>query len=538
MSSTGKTKSKLSGFWTENRKKRLIKYRVQGMGYVEIGEKFDVTSEVARHTYRAIKREQRKEAHPLAHFTRDAIGEIIKKRRVRDGVFVVSSVQPVTDEPSPDTEWIVGSNLHKPFFDNIRKNFCKAKDAEIVILPGRAHVKALSDQPSHYDPHLEGYQDLFATEYVFNKHLKAVDYQINPQQQQPLTGLSSAGQLASKKTSLIIASPKDMSEDIATGNDSSPRSLMSSMSLCVPQYRNNRAGRIARDRHEVGALVVTIIGGKFIVNQIHCRSSDGSFNYMGTRYSLDGNVTERAEWMLLGDPHAGEYDEESALALTATHEQFATLNPKRVLIGDVINGASFSPHLMKNPLERAMLPERFSTIEKEFEFCRNYLESLWSYMPEDSELIIVDSNHHIFLKRYLAAGTYNKDGNYGLGHTMVQEILAGIDPIASRLDPDGLYTWLKPNDDLIVEGNQLAGHGHRGPNGSRGSLANLERIYVSSMLAHSHVKGIRYDSYQVGHLSAKRHGYNEGPSAWSIANGAGFKNGEKTLLPIVKGDWM
>ena len=523
--------------WTKTKVDRLVKYRAKGMQWTEIGEKFGVSAESARCTYKKRKKEDRQKDHPLAGFTRDAIGEIVKKRRHKDGVFVITSAQPTMEEGSPDTEWIIGQNLHDGFFNNLTKNFCKKNDAELVILPTRAHVKALSDQPSHFDPRLEPYKDTnFATEYKFNKYLKAFDARINPQQANPLTGLANIGTREERKQSILIASPKQMLEVKATGNGSSPKLIASTGSITVPQYRNNRMGRIAADRHVVGALVVTIIGSKFIVHQIQCRDAEGTFNYMGKRYYPDGRVVaEAAEGFLAGDLHFGMEDVQ---ALEATYEQLATLQPKKVFIGDIFEGASVSHHIEKDMIQRSVLPEHFKTLENELTMCRNRLEEFWSFCPEDSEVYAVDSNHNTFLHRYLRRGGYMKDvQNFGLAHDMVGEMRAGIDPLRLRLDPDNLINWTGPNDDVVIEGVQMASHGDRGEGGSRGNIKNLERIHTSCMIGHSHKPGIFYGAMQVGTLSKLRMEYNDGPSAWMHCNGVVYKNGKKSSLTILDGEW-
>lgn len=521
--------------WTATKDKRLIKLRTSDLSWEEIGEKFEIAGESARSRYKILKREQRQGDHPLGGFTRDAIGDIIKKRRLKDGMFFISSAQPVMDEASPDTEWIIGENLHEPFFKSIL-SFCKKNSAELVILPTRGHVKALSDQPAHFSSILEPYLDTnFATEFKFNKYLTAMDLRINPQQQDPLTNISSIGTKDNRKGSLIVASPKQMLQVKATGNESSPRILASTGSITVPQYLNNRIGRIAESRHVVGGLVVTIIGNRFLVHQVQCKNVEGSFNWLGTRYFADGSTKEeRAEAMKLGDVHAGYHNK---TALEATYEQLATLRPKKVFLEDVFDGTSVSHHLEKDLVSRSMLPENFRTLENEIAACKELMEEIWTYTPEDCEVYLTDANHPDFVNRYLKAGRYIKDvQNFGIAHDMVGELRRGLNPLKLRLDPNDIFTWLDINDDLHVEGVQMACHGHSA-GAARGSIKNMESIYGDIFTGHSHSPGIHYNSYQVGHLSQDRHGYNLGPSNWAHCNGCVYQYGEKSLMFIIDGEW-
>lgn len=529
--------AKEKGFWTETRTKRLVKLRATNLSWADIGAKFGVSGESARQRYIVKKRELRQEDHPLAEYTPENIGEIVKNRRHKDGMFFVTSAQPVMPEASPDTAWNVESNLHKGFLKTI-KGFCKLNDAELIILPTSAHMKALRDTPTYFDEELIPLIDTnFSTSYKFNKYLRAFDAKINPQQQNPLNGLGNIGTSEERTSSIIVASPKQLQEVAPTGKGDGRKLLASTGSITLPQYRNNRMGRIAAARHVVGGLIVTVIGSKFIIHQVQCTNDNGDFNYMARRYSPDGTSKfEAAEGFLAGDLHLGMED---PIAMTATHEQLATLSPKRVFVSDVLEGASVSHHIEKDLIQRSTLPEEFSTLDKELDMCTKRLEDFWSYCPEGSELYMVDSNHNTFLHRYLRSGRYMKDPqNFGTAVEMVSQMRKGLDPLQLRLDPDSLYTWLGSDDDLLVEGVQMAIHSDSGANGARGNIKGIEKVSGNAMIGHSHTPNIHYGTFQVGTLSKLRMGYNSGISSWMHCNGVVYKGGQKSLLTIIDGEWL
>lgn len=524
--------------WTKARETRLLKLRAKNTSWAEIGAKFGISENAVRHKYRKLKKQQRQEDHPYAEYTREAIGDIIKKRRHRDGVFFITSAQPTMIDRSPDTEWLIGENLHEGFFNSV-KSFCKKNDAELIIMPTRAHVKALQDQPSHFDPRLVDYiEDHFVTEYKFNRHLVALDARCNPQKVNPLNRINRNSAKYGNKTSVIVASPKQLLQLKATGNNADPRLEASTGSITVPQYLDNDVGRKAAASHVVGGLVVTIIGDTFLVHQVQTRDGGvGSFNYMGTRYYPDGKTEyEGSEAMKLGDVHGGREDRD---ALACTYEQFATLQPKEIYLEDIFDGTSVSPHSQDDVLEQSMQPAHFESLANEIEYTKNLIEEIWSYAPEESKLIITAANHNNFYERYLRKGRYIKDKvNFGLCHEMVVEFRNGQDPLAKRLDPDDCYIWLDENTDRLVAGVNMAGHGHRGPNGARGSAANLKEVYWRGMIGHSHSPCLVDGLLQVGHLSQKRHGYNNGPSSWALCNGVVYKYGEMSHLFIINNQWI
>jgi hypothetical protein len=80
-------------------------------------------------------------------------------------------------------------------------------------------------------------------------------------------------------------------------------------------------------------------------------------------------------------------------------------------------------------------------------------------------------------------------------------------------------------------------HGHRGPNGSRGSARNLANIGVRSVIGHSHSPNIFRGVHQVGTSSRLNLEYASGPSSWLHCHCVIHSNGKRQLVPIIDGDW-
>lgn len=498
-----------------------------------------------------------KQPHIHSDFTKEALGTIIKENNYQEGTFFLTAVSPVNHlnwspedyEKAKKGEDVIAYNVFAPGMRAV-KNFLKRKNAELVLLPMPAHVRALEKQPLYYDPRLKKMKDRFATEFTFNSHVKAIEAYINPQQINPLTGLKRLkvhrythmyrpGQEIKRfKTSLIIGHSKQMMEVIPTGNDSHPRIIHSTGAITVPSYRRNRIGMIANEDHKLGGLILEIRGDVFWLRQVQFNPNDGSFIDLGTRYYADGRVSEeRAEAFKMGDLHPGFHD---SVALEAIYKLWERIQPKRIFFEDFFDGASISHHTEKKRLTRAKLHKErkyFKDLPTEIGMAKKVLEEIWSKAPTDAELIATASNHPEHVQQYLDRGSYVNDTseNYDIAHRMIVMELDGKNALQEYLDPDRRMNWTDQNEDYFVEGVQMNAHGHLGVGGSRGSPQGHELSYGSSMTAHTHKPGIYHDAWIVGHSTEPRHGYNNGPDNWVLCSGAVYKGGHKQLYMIIKG---
>lgn len=538
----------------------IVQQKINGVSWTQITRNFNrkfktkLTMESIRSKYRKTDISNVKlEAHKYEDFTHEAIGDLIKNKRIKKGKFFITAACPTTHLNMTRSdlrkiergENVSPSNVNVSAFNSIR-NFCKRNKAELIILPMRAHVKALHSQPQHFDPILKPYLKNFATEFNFNEHLKALDMQLNPQQINPLVGLQAIqGKKSSYwkkyKTSIIFAHSKQDLEVIATGNDTHPRLIHSTGCITNASYLNNRMGRLAESSHVLGGLIVEIDGPIFHLTQVRIVSPDGSFANLDTRYLPDGKIVkERAELLRTGDTHFGQEDEQ---LLTATQEMIKVFKPKRITFDDMFDGSSISHHIEGKHYTKAKIRtgskgNYFETLEKELAYCKKKFIEMTSELPQDCEVIIVGSNHHNHLTQYLNDGRYLKDPvNYEFAHRCIVDMFDGKDPLRNYIDPNFKHTWLTENDDYFVQGVNIAVHGHVGLNGSRGSKQLFHKVYQNAISAHSHTPSIFKDIFTVGHLTNPRHGYNNGPSTWLACNAVVYKYGQKQLRIIIDGNW-
>jgi hypothetical protein len=115
--------------------------------------------------------------------------------------------------------------------------------------------------------------------------------------------------------------------------------------------------------------------------------------------------------------------------------------------------------------------------------------------------------------------------------------------------PNAFELWSKHNFDTSnidfihcyesfkVHGIELAYHGDRGVNGSKGGAVQFSKLGRKSISGHSHSAQIIGGAYCVGHSCLAKLEYNQGPSSWSQAHCLIHKNGKRQMVFVIGGKW-
>lgn len=90
-----------------------------------------------------------------------------------------------------------------------------------------------------------------------------------------------------------------------------------------------------------------------------------------------------------------------------------------------------------------------------------------------------------------------------------------------------------PDEPLMIAGIDCSQHGHRGPNGARGSAKNIARSGHKTFIGHSHTPCIEKGCYQVGVMSPKLE-YSVGLTSWCNTHGLIYNNGTRAMFHIVE----
>jgi len=423
-----------------------------------------------------------------------------------------------------------GQALHHAFFATAQA-YCKHRQAQLVILP----MRGVSKTNQMYPRELQQFANHFVSDYVLNSNLKALDLMLYPQQQQPLLGLDRLGQ---KDRSLIVAHPKQHMRTTPVSNLATPHLLLSTGAITVADnYARTRAGMLAEQDHVVGGLIVEVEDNVlFHVRQIQADES-GGFNDLETYYVENTRKPAVVEALVIGDYHVGSED---PMAVLAWQELAALVKPRRIAFHDFADQLSTNHHLEHNVVARLSRPEKFRSIETEIEAVQSTLE-LWRRKFPKPEFLMVASNHNEFLDRHiLALKHFKEDHNLRIGNRMLEAMFSGhSNPIEWFLKERGFKdektTWLRRDQDYKVCGIQLASHGDKGPNGSRGGVQSLRNI-GPAICGHFHSPQILSPLWVVGTTTRLNLDYTKGhASSWLHSSCLLYANGQRSMINAIQG---
>lgn len=434
------------------------------------------------------------------------------------------------------TTAVTGMPVHTKFYKNL-KTYCKKNNALLLILP--------TSDPGTKGWELDGLlanESIVFDDLALNSNLFLSAFKTSAKQTNPLTGIKRIGQ---RERSMIIASPKQFLEYVATANDKYSHALMTTGAITIPGYRSTerymsqRTAYIAEFDHKIGAVLVEIKDDKYFqFRQVQAEYGSGRLIDLGQSYSVTGETDERPEAIVLGDIHVNHTD---PVVMKATDELLKDLKPKRVFLHDVMEGESVNHHIEHQLITKA---KRTMTLEQELISVKEYLENMKDKHPSVEEWVIVRSNHDDFLDRYLQSGAYVEDSvNSKISHKMaLAKLESSCMAMQVGLDLVGLntakITFLKISDSYKISGIECGVHGHMGLNGSKsGTNASMEIGYGAGVFGHSHTAGILRDVYRVGTSTKLRMGYNHGASNWTHTHCIIYKNGSRQLINIIKGKY-
>jgi hypothetical protein len=304
-------------------------------------------------------------------------------------------------------------------------------------------------------------------------------------------------------------------------------------------YMSQRTAYIAENDHKIGAIVVEIEDDEtFYFRQIQADST-GAFIDFGKKYDGSTVTDVTPEAFVLGDWHSGSTDPTAA---STWKEVTELLKPKRLVLHDAFDGLSINHHEDHDIVLRSQRAAHGELdLKKEVAVFKQDLTMMKSW-NEDMSVVIVKSNHDIFLERYLRAGKYVVDPhNHRYALELAIALIDGKDPLKYAVqgdEEDSRIEWLNIDDDYKVEGVQLGAHGHKGANGARGSLAAMEAMYGNSITGHTHTPEIIRDAYQVGCSCYLKLEYNQGgASSWLHTSCLLYPGGSKQLINSIFGKY-
>lgn len=436
------------------------------------------------------------------------------------------------------TTAVVGCPVHTGFLNSI-KTYCEKNDAMLLVLPSADPASATN---WNLDPVL-GAESIVFNDLALNSNLFLCSIEVSAKQVDPTTGLDRIGQ---RNGSFIYASPKQRLKFMPVSNVKHPHAEMTTGAITLPKYLSTtsymrkRTAYIANHDHVIGALIVELQDNKrYHFRQIQA-DKNGAFVDLGDFYNGDKVTKMYAEGFSMGDWHSGETDPS---AIKAWKEVIDLVRPSKLFIHDGFNGLSINHHERHRQIRRAILAKKgLLNLESEIRTYAKDLDMMASWNHID-EIIVVKSNHDIFLDRWLDDGEYVDDpANYEMGVELARAMVKGNNPLQFGLEMLGLKSkskirWLNMDEDYFIARIQCGAHGHKGPKGTRGTLAGMEKSYGLSVTGHAHGPEILRGAWQNGTSTYHKLSYNEGPSDWVHSSTIIYPNGMRQLINSFDGNW-
>jgi hypothetical protein len=423
-----------------------------------------------------------------------------------------------------------GAGYNKQLLKNIDK-YCADNNAELLILP--LNGKSVLDERLHKDLEL---RKIIDGDYTLNSNIKVKNHYISPQQINPLTGIE---RFAQGDKSFVFGSPKQVLKYVANSYDVIPKAVLTTGAITKPYYKDNRIGRIAKEDHEYGFVVVELEDK----NYFHLRQvkalKNGNFTDVLGSYNNGRRYKPKAKALVVGDLHPYHTD--------PVHEK-CTLDQIKyfgggldVFLHDTFNGLSISHHWEgHNILKEQYHKKQGLNLEKELittaDAINRYANST------KGKVNIVASNHDEWLYRYLDSGRFVGDaGNSYLGALLYAASVDNRNPLEFGLKyVNHLYpnvVFLERDKGFKMFGYELGNHGDLGANGGRASPRSTEIANAKSITGHGHSAFKIRDTYRVGTSTHLRLDYNKGYSNWTQTNAVLYADGSVQLLNTIAKGW-
>jgi hypothetical protein len=369
-----------------------------------------------------------------------------------------------TDKPLVITSYLVGSKVHKPFWDILTK-FVNLKDAQLLVLPMRYHNPTMieetlkQDEEAKIDPLVIPFLCLNRFDYGMTKVL--ADIKINPTNLEPINTLTSF----SYGKHLVVGHSTQQIKSLTTGKYEKTLTAWSTGSCSFPELSDSLAGKKAELHHRYGFVFLS----KTSIRSIHARR-DGSFIDQGTEYK-EGSILPAAPLAcVMGDLHFGQTDIEAYQWAKNTAKD---RNCKFLLLNDSFDGSTVNHHV-KSLAERT---ERFDFVTDEL---NNHKKEIKALEEEGFTPYLVHSNHTDFLTRW--AQEVHPDQVHHRDRFLYQQLRSRQD-IISLLDT--LLGCVTLEKDFMCGDFRIV-HGHERFNGARGSIKSYNQTGTRTAYGHTH----------------------------------------------------
>jgi len=429
------------------------------------------------------------------------------------------------------------TDVHEGFFKSL-KQCAKFYKAEIAVIP--SHYKNITlmsnkDKKKWVDE-VEPY--LVKSDINFGNVKVKSDVRVNATTLYPLAGKQAFG----GNHWMVFGHPQVSCEPIASPGGMMPKKLFTTGSVTVPNYSQTNDGVKAEFHHVLGALIIERTSKGFcFVRQLN-GGEDGSFYDLDLKFTPRGfSQGHRALSIVTGDEHVKFNTVEKITYGKAGI--VSTLKPEFIVRHDVLDGYAGSHHHDRDPVIQF---RKHHTGDNDY---RRELDECIAFInrttPKTSKTLIVPSNHHDHLKKYLSKADANLDHQNSLFISEMQLAMRKSALNGENTDPFYLYCngkinckyeFLDRNKPRMIGDVDHSQHGDVGTNGSKGSARGLAKTTFKMTIGHSHGGRICQGVFQAG-TSTGRMEYESGLSDHSNCHVVLYQNSKRTLIDIIDGKW-
>lgn len=410
------------------------------------------------------------------------------------------------------------------------------KKAEIVIVPARyrnptSNVEAEKTKANDWwEDEVEPY--LFYGKVDFGDTLISADSRIAPTAKDPLLGY----EILADGRHVVLGHSKIHFKTLPRLKTAPLRTMSTTGYATVKNYSKSKAGEVAFENHCYGFVVLELKedGTCYIPRNVRV-TKEGTF--IDIIHSVTPKGVKRIKkslGVILGDAHTRMLDRKF---VEITKGVLRKLNPDKGVVHDVLDGSSFNPHEIHDMfIQRRKIIEGKHLVEEELEETMEFLEEI---RAEFKEIVVVESNHDIFLDRYINSDNWKKDLHNSPAYLRYAYIQQTVDlrehgNILGYLINERFgdkVSYLAMGSTYKVGEHECALHGDYGTNGAKGNVKGFSRLNIKIVTAHTHSPAIFNNTTCVGVSAYLSQYYNrKGFSSWAMAHNVVHDNLKDQLL--------
>lgn len=400
-----------------------------------------------------------------------------------------------------------------------------------------------------YDTRIEPYvvDDMvqLAPSLIWNGHINILPTAVNP-----LSGMANYN----ARSSSVFPHAKVAMVSIPTVRQDAAKLQFTTGTATLRNYIQKKAGQKAEFDHVYGAMLVEVDSdGRWWARQLITDARGYICDAgLGLRFSGAGaEPLDGVEAIVWGDVHVAQLEDTMRELNWGRGGILDTLKPRVQMMHDVLDFAARSHHKRKDPFQMFdMHVSGKECVRSEIQDVGGLLDT--AYRPWCTSVMVID-NHSAHLDRWVKEADWKEDPVNAEFYT--EAAAAWLRAIRARKEfnplkwaiskycPVKKVRWLRPDESMVIcrdssGGIEMGLHGDRGPNGSRGSLANLSRLGRKVCIGHSHSAGIFNGAWQTGVTARLDMDYAVGsPSSWSHSHVVVHRNGKRQMITCFDGKW-